>query len=158
MSFIPDKLEQPAPNIPYFEEQQGEKIPGRATEKSVTKLQEEIKELLLKLGAFQVLFTPGKFDGKPPRYGYEMTFKLEGHPGRMKIAALPIKSETPQRKDRALAQALYLVRNWLEAEVYSQVYRPGTIPLVPYLIGADGKTVTETLIDMGTLPMLVAVT
>ncbi len=158
MRFIPDKLEQPVLNIPYFEDQTGEKIPGRATEKPVAKLQDEVRELLLKMGAYGVTFTPGTFEDKPLRYGYEMAFKLEGHPGRMKIAALPIRNETAQRKDRALAQALYLVRNWLEAEIYSQVYRPGSIPLVPYLIGDDGKTVTETLIAAGTLPMLVAVT
>jgi len=156
MNFIPDQLHATKLDIPFFEEQKGENIPGRGTTKSCEKLQQEIRELMLKLEAFNTVFTPGTFADKPKRYGYRLTFRLAGVAGRMEIAALPIRNETATRKDRALAQALYLVRNWLEAEVFSQVYRPGSMPLVPYLIGAGDKTVIEALVESGSLPLLVS--
>ena len=61
------------------------------------------------------------------------------------------------KKDRALAQALFLVRNWLESEVFSSVYRPGAVALLPFLIGDNGETVTETMVHSGKLPILTSV-
>lgn len=153
-NFVPDQLHAQKLVIPFFDEQPGKDIPGRGTEKSCDKLQQEIRELLYKLGAFDTVFTPGIFDEKPKRYGYRMTFRLAGASGRIEIAALPIRTETPNKKDRALAQALYLVRGWLESEVFSQVYRPGSIPLMPYLLDEKGRTVSEALLANGGLPML----
>lgn len=152
--FVPEKLEMPALAVPYFEEQSEQKIPGRGTEKSPSQLQAEIRELMGKLGATNVIFTPGKFQDKPIRYGYQMTFMIGGMAGRMEVAALPMKNEAPGKKEKALAQALYLVRNWLEGEVFSQVYRPGNVPLLPYLIGPDNVTVQEAIVNSGKLPLL----
>lgn len=83
-----------------------------------------------------------------------MTFMIGGMAGRMEVAALPMKNEAPGKKEKALAQALYLVRNWLEGEAFSQVYRPGNVPLLPYLIGAGDVTVQEAVSKSGNLPML----
>ena len=154
MPFVADKLEMPALAVPYFEEQSEEKIPGRGTKKSPSELQAEVRDFMGKMGATNVIFTPGKFQDAPIRFGYQMTFVIAGMPGRMDIAALPMKSEAPGKKDKALAQALYLVRNWLEGEVFSQVYRPGNIPLLPYIIGPDDVTVQEAIVKSGKLPML----
>lgn len=153
-SFIPDKLTTPTLHVPYFEDQSEEKIPGRGTKKSPVELQVEVRELMTKLGAYNVIFQPGKFQDSPIRYGYLMTFRLANTPGRMEIAALPMHSETVARKDRALAQALYLVRNWLEGEVFSQIYRPGNVPLLPYLVGEGDLTINEAMVKSGTLPLL----
>ena len=153
-NFVPDPLHAQKLDIPFFEEQTGKDIPGRGTTKTCEKLQQEIRELMLKMEAFGVVFMPGTFNEKPKRYGYRLTFRLAGMAGRMEIAALPIRNETPNKKNRALAQALYLVRNWLESEVFSQVYRPGSMPLVPYLVGAGDKTVIEALVESGSLPLL----
>lgn len=153
-NFVPDQLHAQKMVIPFFDDQSDEKIPGRGTKKTCEQLQQEIRELMLKLEAFSVMFTPGTFDDKPKRYGYRMTFKLAGASGRIEIAALPIRTETPNKKDRALAQALYLVRGWLESEAFSQVYRPGSVPLMPYLLDEKGRTVTEALQANGGIPLL----
>ncbi len=48
------------------------------------------------------------------------------------------------------------VRNWLESEVFSMMYRPGAVPLIPFLIGAGNKTVTEALVESTNVPLLSA--
>lgn len=152
--FIPDKTEIGKKSVPWFDDQSDSKIPGRGTRKDVTDLQGEIIELMGHLGAGGVAFMPGTHPGTPKRYGFQLHFNINGVPGRIDVAALPIKNETPNKKDRALAQALYLVRDWLEAEVFSSVYRPGAVALLPFLIGEGGQTVTETFISSGRLPLL----
>jgi hypothetical protein len=153
-NFVPEEDKMPALMVPFFEDQKDAKIPGRGTEKSPAELQAEVRELMTKLGAYSVMFKPGKFQDNPIRYGYQITFVLAGTPGRMDIAALPMKSEAAGKKDRALAQSLYLVRNWLEAEVFSQIYRPGNVPLLPYLVGDGDLTINEAMVRSGTIPLL----
>lgn len=159
VNFIPEPVTTAAINVPYFEDSQKLKVPGRGTHKSVDRLQTEIRELMMRLDAGNIVFTPGKFPvsvGVPARYGWLMTFSANGLKGRMEIAALPMRNETPIRKDEALRQALYLVRNWLESEVFSMMYRPGAVPLIPFLIGAGNKTVTESLVESTNVPLLSA--
>jgi hypothetical protein len=157
VKFIPEPVTTAAPKVPFFEDSQDRKIPGRGTEKSAEKLQAEIRQLMLELDAGNIVFSPGQFEvapGIPQRHGWLITFSLNGLPGRMEIAALPMRHETPSVKDKALRQALYLVRNWLESEVFSAMYRPGAVPLIPFLIGVGDKTVTEMMLASGELPML----
>lgn len=153
--FIPDKPSAPALEVPFFEDITAKDVPGRGVTKPIDFYQKQIVNLMLKLGAGKVLFVPGTFPTLPKRYGYQITFSLNGIPGRIDVAALPMKKETPNRKDRALAQAIYLLQLWLEAEVFSTIYRPGAISLVPYLIGEGGKTVTEALAERANLPQLI---
>jgi hypothetical protein len=154
VQFIPEKPKAPELNVPYYEDNLQDKlVPGRGVHKPVEYYQNQIKDLLLKLGAGAVSFPAGTYPTSPtPRYGYQIQFSLNGIPGRIDCAALPLRSETAYRKDRALAQALFLVRTWLEGELYSTIYRPGSIPLVQYLIGAGDKTVTEMLVEKQMLP------
>ncbi len=152
--FIAEQLEVQQQKIPYFEDAQSEKIPGRGTEKSVGSLQTEIADLLNRMGATLIQFKPGVFDENPKRYGFQITFWLSGCAGRIDCAALPMRNEAPKRKDRALAQALYLLRDELQAQVYSMMHKPDSIPLVPYLVGPGGKTVTEWLVEEQQIPLL----
>ncbi len=152
--FIPERLTSLERAIPYFEDQEGENIPGRRTHKSIISLKAEIFDLLAELGADDPYFVAGKFPaGNRERYGFQVFFTLQGARGRIDCAALPIRKETTVKKDRALAQALFLLRDELQAMVYAFVHKPGSIPLVPYLIGAGGKTVTEALIESATLAL-----
>ena len=151
-TFIPDKPIDDTLEVPFFEDSSEQKIPGRGTEKSHEQLQSEIVDLMLKLGAGAARFAAGKFPTKPERYGWQITFSMNGVPGRIELAALPIRQETPSKKKQALAQALYLFRNYLEGEVWSAVYRPGAIALLPFLMGEGGKTVTEALMERNILP------
>lgn len=153
-SFIPD-LKVELQIVPFFEDVKADVAPGYRTILTPKKLQDEIAGLLTKLGAGAVTFVPGQYPGMPIRYGFQLRFNLRGVPGRIDIAALPMRTETSKKKDQAQAQALFLVRDWLRGEVFSTLYRPGAIPLMPFLIGAGGKTVTEAMIETRQLPLLV---
>lgn len=150
--FIPEKPEAVKLSVPFYEDQS--KIAGASVSKSLDYYEKAVKETMTKLGAYEVVVMVGTYDGPPLRYGYQITFKLVNIPGRIDCAALPIKKLTKTKKDRALCQALYLLNNWLEAELHSTIYRPGSIPLVPYLIGSGDRTVTESLIELQELPRL----
>lgn len=153
VDFIPEQIKAPGIQVPYFEDVKASDIPGRRTERPLDWYEEQIRNLLARLGAGSVVFTVGQFPTMPKRHGYRITFSLNGVSGRMDVAALPMRGEeTAKKKKQALAQALFLFRNWLESEVLSTVYRPGAVSLIPYLIGAGGKTVTEVLLESGQLP------
>lgn len=153
-TFIPDIQVQQI-KVPFFEDQK-DNIPGRGTHKAIAVLHKEIEKLLGQLNAYNVLFVPGKYDGTPKRYGFQIHFVMNGNKGRMDCVALPMREEFPVRKDRALAQALYLIRDKLQALAFAYAYEPGSIPLLPYLIGDTGETVTEAMIAHGMLPQLAA--
>lgn len=156
MNFIPETPTQKSVKAPFFEDSEKLKIAGRGTTKSLEALQSEIKQRLAELGAGGVNFHQGKFDDKPLRYGFQIYFNLNGIPGRIDAAALPMRSEAPKKKEQALAQALYFVRDWLDVELRTSMFRPGNVALLPYLIGANGKTVVEALVETHQLPMLVS--
>jgi hypothetical protein len=153
MQFIPEQPRAVKQEIKYFEDVKAKDAPGYSTTKKPDALQREITELIYRLNGQGVIFTPGQYPTVPQRYGFQITFLMGNIKGRIDCAALPLRSETPLKKSQALAQALYLVRQWLEAEVFSSIYRPGSMPLVPYLIGSGGKTVLEGLIESQVLPM-----
>lgn len=155
MSFIPDPIAVQQQAIPFFEDSQDKAIPGRGTQKSIDTLQKELVGILARLGASLVMFTPGKYpDGPRVRYGFQVTFAYGEGRGRIDCAALPMRKETPARKDRALAQALYLLRDELQAQVWSSVHKPGSVPLLPYLLGSNGMTVMEHLVATQQVPQL----
>ena len=155
-TFIPDTIAVQAKPVPFFEDSVMQDIPGRGTKKKVSALQGEVVDLMARLGGSSVQFVPGIYEDGRKRYGFQLLFWLGNVQGRMDCAALPLRSETVHKKDRALAQALYLLRDELRAMVHVSVYKPGAVPLVPYLIGPDGKTVTEWLVETQNLPLLAA--
>ena len=150
--FIPDKPEMRSFFVPYFEDATGSEVAGKHTRKSQKALKEEIVVLISKLGGSAVVFTPGKYFGTPMRHGFRIEFNVSGIPARIDAAALPIRVETLTKIDRALAQCLYLVRDWMQSELNSLMYRPNVFPLIAFLVGAGGKTVTETLMESRMLP------
>lgn len=137
--------ELPKLEVPYFEDSKEQEIPGRGTTKDLEALQDEVAKHLRTLGARGIRFFLGQDKSKPRRWGYEIEFELNGIPGRINILALPLRNETEVKRDRALAQALYLFRNQLESEVFSRIYRPGAVALLPYLVGNDGLTVMDSM-------------
>jgi len=156
-TFIPDPIDAQQADVPFYEESQKLAIPGRGTEKSVQKLQGEIIDLIARLGGGAVVFTPGQYrEGERVRHGFQVMFWYGSARGRIDCAALPIRRETARVKDRALAQALYLLRDELQAQVYSQTYKPGAVPLIPYLMNGDGQTVTEFMVATQNVPQLMA--
>ena len=156
-AFIPDPIAVQEQEVPYYEDSQKLDIPGRGTEKKVVTLQQEVIQMLARLGGSSVNFVPGIYnDGPRERYGFQVQFWYGSAQGRIDCAALPIRTKTDRQKERALAQALYLLRDELQAMVHSQIYKPGSVPLVPYLIGPNGQTVTEYLVETQNVPQLAA--
>lgn len=153
MEFIPD-LRQPDQTVVFFEDSSRLEIPGRSTTKSISALQKEITKVLIELGAFGIFFTAGTYAGTPKRYGFAIYFKYANTTGRIDVAALPLRRETPAKKEGALTQALYLIRDKFQAQRNAMYYEPKGMPLMPYLIGATGQTVTEALVATGNLPLL----
>lgn len=143
---------------PYFEDARADIAPGYGTSISIDRLQAEIVKLLVRLGAGGIYFQSGRFEGvrsKPlaVRYGYVIRFNVQGHPHQMQVAALPIRSETAVRKQQALRQALFVVRDQLKAAVTAIVFAPGSTPLVPYmLVPGTQQTVGEYILASASVP------
>lgn len=150
MQFIPD-LGATERKLPYFEDATMSGAAGNLT-KDLAYYCSQVSQAIARLDGMVIGFTPIKSDGKPLRYGFRIAFILQGVAGRIDCAALPMRSETPGKKNKALSQALYLLWKKLDAEADAWVYNPGSIPLMPYLIGASGHTVTEELTASGILP------
>lgn len=155
MDFIPDSQRHEL-EVPWFEEattaQHG--VRGHNTSKSIEQLQGEIRAVIGLLGGSVRAFVPGTFPGARKRYGFEVRFEIAGHEGRILIAALPIKSETATRKQQALKQALYTVREHLEAHYNLLLLSPGGNPLLPYLLADGRRTVAELYRERYEVPML----
>jgi hypothetical protein len=152
--FIANPVQHKLQEVPFFEDVSGKDIPGYRTRKSVGQLQNEVSQELALLGANGVYFVEGQYPGEKTRHGYRIHFSVYGNLARVDVAALPIRSETATKRDRALAQALYLVRDKFQALRLAHVHEPSGVPLVPYLIGKDGRTVEESLVASGALPAL----
>lgn len=145
--FIPNIPEKQDIEIPYFED--NKLYAGKGVTLSIDRYEKRIEALLKKLGAYRINFVDGKFDN---RDGLLITFIFDNMPGRIECAALPIRQA--KNRDRSIAQALWLLGNWLEAEYHCVVYRPGNMPLIPYLIGTGDLTVMESLQKNGEINLL----
>lgn len=155
MKFIPDDFGIKASEIPWFEDASAELgIKGHETRKSAETLKTEIKATLSKLGGGVTTFLSGKFPTKPPRYGYQIRFHYGVREGKIEIAALPMKKETPSKRNKALKQALYTVREMLDSQFNSGLLIPGSAPLIPYMLDDQGRTLAEALSEKDSIPLL----
>ncbi len=157
MTFIPDDMEKKEATVPWFEDAKAELgIKGHSTSKSLTELEIEIKAALSRLGGGVTTFITGKFDTRPSRIGYEIRFNYGSREGKIEIAALPLKKWTAAKETQSRKQALYTVREMLEAEFNSGILVPGSAPLVPFLLDDQGHTLAEALHLQAGIPLLSA--
>lgn len=146
---------------PWFEEARADLAPYYSSTVTLKSAQAQVVSEMGKLMAAVTNFQAGKFEvNKRQRFGYVIEFLLNGAPGRIQVAGLPIKSYTPAKETRVRVQCLLNVRDWLKAAVTMQVFSPDTSPLIPYLLvpGAGGQqyTVAEYILSRGNLPLLSA--
>lgn len=153
MNFIP-QLNANHHYTPFFDDQKTAKsaVSGWRAERTHQQYIASISSALVKLDALGIVATPGEYPGNPPRFGFRFTFSVYGVSARIDCAALPIRKFTELRKKAALAQSLYLLQRELESAADAWIYKPGSMPLIPYLIGASDQTVTESLLKSGVLP------
>lgn len=154
MEFQPDESDE-ALEVPYFEDAKArDGIRGHRTRKSLRDLKDEIRKAIARLGGGVTRIQRGSFMTDPPRDGYLVHFNLDAHAGRLPVATLPIENETKRRKKQARKQALYTVREVLEAQYNLKILAPGSNPLLPYLLGAGDKTVAELYEEHYRIPPL----
>lgn len=142
MKFVEDKLESPEIEVPYFEDARADVAPYYRSDAKERGAKSQVGEELAKLGGVVMAFHEGKFEEQGiTRYGYQIEFVYSGSPGVIRVAGLPIKNEETDAKIRKVkVQALLNVRDWLKSSVTSQVFSPGSNPLLPHLLLNDGTT------------------
>jgi len=145
VKFIPDE-QQNNIDIPYFEESSKKYgIQGHGTNKTESQLLSEIASAIGRLGGMYQGADSGTFEFAEGevRYGYSIRFNLAGHNGEIKLAALPIRSETPARIRQAKRQALFNLRETLEAQYMMVLLVPGSMPLMEHLSLPGGQPLAE---------------
>jgi hypothetical protein len=164
-TFIPDESSEI--DVPYLEDARADFAPywtevtHKPTLQKIKEAQVEVAQELGKLGAIPVKFVEGIFgrDTATPRYGVEVCFVYAGAQGVLRVAGLPIRSETEQRKLAVKIQALKIVRDWLKAAVTARVFSPGNEPLLGYLLvpgDLQRRTLAEFIKQEHDVPLLVA--
>lgn len=156
MNFVP---EQPTDStkVPFFDEADKEAgWQGQATTKSIKTLQSEIIESISRLGGLVINFQRGSFQSEfGNRDGFRVHYVVQAGdgrqvPGRIDIAALPVKPDTyrsnsiDKRREQSLKMALYMLRTALDGTWFLQQLSPGYSALIPFmLMSGTGKTVSE---------------
>lgn len=145
-SFTPKTPEVSPQSVPYFEDSAALGIIGSDLRKDLPYYMSKVTTLLGRLDGVGVRFEEGVYgDGGTARHGYRITFTAYAMPAVIHCAALPIRNETPRKRERALAQALYILVHKLQGAVNAYIFEPDSLPLVPHLLGSGGKTVMEAV-------------
>lgn len=140
--------------VPFFEEARSDYAPYYSVQGyTIGKAKAQITAEIGKLSGAVVAFRDGYFGESPRRYGYVIEFVLNGSPGRIQAAGLPIRKSTPVKIDKVRIQALLNVRDWLKTAVTSMIFSPGNNPLVPHLIGKGNMTLAEMVAEQAGIDM-----
>lgn len=162
MEFIPDQQQREAQDVPYFDDVTSEEgWQGYATKKSIEDLKAEVIAAIGRMDGLVTGFVQGVYHiGGKERGGYQIHYVVEHSDGttvqgRLDVAALPVK-DTPRsrrsfetRKIKSLKMALYMVRMSLNGKWFLQQLSPGYVPLMPWMLVAGGKTVTQLWSERG---------
>lgn len=142
---------------PFFEDARADFAPYYGVQGwTVSKAKSAVTAEIGKLGGAVTAFHEGYFGENPKRHGYMIEFVLNGAPGRIQVAGLPIRKMTDVKLDKVRVQALLNVRDWLKTAVTSMIFSPGNNPLIPHLLGKGGKTLAEFIAEQAdmTVPLL----
>lgn len=157
MNFIPDENQDVGARVPFYEDARADYAPYYSTSTrrswSVSKAKLALQAEMSKLGGTIIEYLEGSFEGDKPRRGFIIKFVLNGKPGRLTVACLPLRRWTQVRHDAARIQALLIIRDWLKAQVTSMIFSPGNNPLIPHLLNASGQTLAEMIADHADLDL-----
>lgn len=143
VAFTQTSKEENKIQIPYFEDARSNTAPYYSTQRNIKDVQKEISAIIDELGGERIRFVEGYFGDKPKRYGYVVNFIYADNPAQIVSAGLPMKSETPNKKQTVMTQAMLIVRDQLKAALTAQVFSPGSYPLMQYVLGDGGKNLGE---------------
>jgi len=161
MDFIPEQPQEQAQDVPYFDDVTSDAgWRGHATGKSFGTLKAEIIAAVDRLGGMVTGFQRGTFViGQRKRDGFQMHYVVEQsdgtmYPGRMDIAALPVKDDAghqrtlERRREKSLKMALFMLREALNGTWFLQQLSPGYAPLMPWMLERkSGKTISQLWSD-----------
>jgi len=162
MGFTFQPEEKKAQKVPFYEEASREEgWQGYSTTKSIKTLQAEIGDAVGRLGGIVSGFQRGTFQiDAQTREGFQVHYSIQNPggqlvPGRMDVAALPVKNKwDAAKKEKSLRMALYMLRNALDGMWFMQQLSPGYAALMPWMIGVDGKTITQLWSESSTMNRL----
>ena len=152
MNFTPETSK--AMDVPYYDDVRAEDgWQGQRTAKSADVLKAEIATAIGRLGGLVSAFQQGTFviDGKS-RQGFQIHYAIQSMngqyvPGRIDVAALPVRANSARLRDASMQMALYMVREAIDGMWFLQQLSPGYAPLMPWML-ADGKrTVSQMWAD-----------
>ena len=153
-NFTPIEAQSDFTNVPYIEDARADFAPYYASTKTPERAKKEVLEVLAMLHATG-FFTEGDFQvGKHKRRGYVLQFNAGGALGRMTVAGLPIHYFTQKKLDQVRTQALLNLKDWLRNAVTSQVFTPGSNPLIPFMLVDGQRTLLEAILEDRRLPLL----
>jgi len=147
MNFIPEQSKN-SQKVPYYEDvTSADGWQGHTTQKTVNALQSEISQSISRLGGLVTGFQKGTFQSEEGnRDGFRVHYAIEATdgrqvPGRIDIAALPIRRES--NREKSLKMALYMFHIALNGTWFLQQLSPGYSALVPFMLGQGDKTLSQ---------------
>lgn len=165
MKFIPDDNDEPTLDVPYFGEARKEDgWQGQGTTRSYDSLKSMVAQAMARLGGVVHGIHRGTYEiGGYERAGAQIHYSIEGPGGqmfygRMDVASLPVREPKRSiryheilrnRQEKSLSMALYNVVQALKAQWVLKQMNPAYVPLMPWLIAKDDKTISETYIEAG---------
>lgn len=156
MNFIPSTPTNQSADVPFFDDVSGDSgWQGQSTSKSLETLKSEIMSSVGRLGGLVTGFQRGQFDvGNQKRDGFRLVYVVETPtgqmvPGRIDIAALPVKDDYSlrrsydTRREKSLKMALYMLRTALDGTWFLQQLSPGYSALMPWMLANGEKTISQ---------------
>lgn len=146
--------------VPFLEDATGENAPNSRTTRSITDAKGELSRWVGKHGGIVTGIIPVKFNtvmnGKEVmRYGFIVDFMFSGGArGRIHIAAIPMRKETIEKKNRVLAMALINRAEFFKTAFTTRIHEPYGNPLLQYLLVDGEQTVAQMIIEKKQLALL----
>lgn len=151
--FIPEQNVSEAFQVPDLEDARADFAPFYRTSKTQTQAEDQVRSEMAKLGAGVTSFIAGHFVvGKRKRYGFVIRFMWNGLPGVIRVAGLPMRTETSKKIQQARTQALLNVAEWFKAMVTARIFTPEWSPFLPYLLVDGDKTMLDVIQERNLLP------
>lgn len=165
MPFVPDQPKRQA-EVPYFEDAtQAGGWAGHATGKNIDKLQAEISVAIQRLGGVVTTIQSGSFEDennpKRRRSGYIFYYNIAAptgdiFQGKIEIAALPLRSPSPDKEHKTRCMALYMLRDALNGQWFLQQLSPGYASLLPFMLVDGNNTISQLWTQKHMFPELPA--
>ena len=165
MEFIPEDNKDPISDVPYYgEARSADGWQGQSTTRSFDSLKSDLSQAFSRLGGVIHSVQRGTYKINDfDRSGAQVHYSIEGPNGqmvygRMDVAALPIRKPKRtaryqeilrKRHEASLAMALYNVVEALKAQWVLKQLNPSYIPLMPWLLSDDGRTMSQAYSEIG---------